>query len=360
MAHIAESVQRQLLQYSVLKSMPAFSMPIIALACAIAQLGVSTQALAGQSAAGQTSSQDDPRAWVARMNEALATRNYDGVFVHELAGNRTTLRIIHRVKDGTMSERLVSTDGSGREFIRNGRQWVAYFPDRKLVVVEQRRRGGFISGLRGLGTEAEQHYDIRGVERGRLQGRATRLITVIPKDQFRYGYRFWIDEKTSMPVKTQLATADGRVIEEISFVSLNLPNQIDDDLLKPDTDASNFKWLRRDEHREAEVKPAQWLAEDSRLPPGFRLGAPRGKNEKRIESARMLVTDGLAWVSVFIESANESPQLSRTGVPRKAEGPVQLGASAAYTARHDAIRVTAVGEVPPATVKAIAESIRPR
>ena len=83
---------------------------------------------------------DDPRHWIARMNEALATRNYDGVFVHRVASTRETLRIIHRVKDGRMSERLVSTDGSGREFVRNGAEWVAYFPDRKVAIAEQRNR----------------------------------------------------------------------------------------------------------------------------------------------------------------------------------------------------------------------------
>ncbi len=32
------------------------------------------------------------------MNEALTTRNYEGVFSHWQAGSVETLRIIHRVK----------------------------------------------------------------------------------------------------------------------------------------------------------------------------------------------------------------------------------------------------------------------
>ena len=181
------------------------------------------------------------------MNEALGSRNYDGVFVHQLGGKRETLRIIHRVRNGEMTERVVSTDGSGREFVRRGSEWTAYFPDRKMVVVEQRGHGGFISGLRILaGTSAESNYDIRDVEQVRMQGRPTRVITVTPKDAFRYGYRLWIDEKTAMPVKTQLSSANSEVIEEIAFVSLTLPPVIDDELLKPDVDASGFRWLRRD------------------------------------------------------------------------------------------------------------------
>jgi negative regulator of sigma E activity len=73
----------------------------------------------------------------------------------------------------------------------------------------------------------------------------------------------------------------------------------------------------------------------------------------------MVFTDGLATVSVFIESASLPPQTSRTGEPRQSSGAAQLGAAAAFTAITDGYRVTAVGEVPPQTVRAIAESLRP-
>jgi sigma-E factor negative regulatory protein RseB len=61
-----------------------------------------------------------PHVWLERMNQALSSRNYDGVFSHWQGGRVETLRIIHRVKDGEVTERLVSLDGSGREFIRTG------------------------------------------------------------------------------------------------------------------------------------------------------------------------------------------------------------------------------------------------
>jgi hypothetical protein len=76
-------------------------------------------------------------------------------------------------------------------------------------------------------------------------------------------------------------------------------------------------------------------------------------------SSHLVFTDGLASVSVFIESAGLPPPLSRTGEPRQASGPAQLGAAAAFTTILEGFRVTAVGEVPPQTVKVIAESLRP-
>ena len=59
-------------------------------------------------------SADYPRDWLQKMNHALATRNYDGTFFHLSEGRVETMRIVHRVRAGRVSERLQSLDGSGR------------------------------------------------------------------------------------------------------------------------------------------------------------------------------------------------------------------------------------------------------
>ncbi|MEP7245149.1 MAG: sigma-E factor regulatory protein RseB domain-containing protein, partial [Gammaproteobacteria bacterium] len=50
---------------------------------------------------------DEPRQWLEKMNQALISRDYDGVFSHWQDGKVEMLRIIHRVKDG---ERLRGID----------------------------------------------------------------------------------------------------------------------------------------------------------------------------------------------------------------------------------------------------------
>ena len=262
---------------------------------------------------GLAGSTDDPRAWVARMNEALATRNYDGVFVLQLGSRRETLRIIHRVQDGQMTERLVSTDGSGREFVRKGSEWVAYFPDSKIVVVERRGPGGFISGLHGLGTDAEKLYDISGAERVRMQGRPTRVISVKPRDDLRYGYKLWIDEDTGMPVKTRLSTSANRVIEEITFVSLTMPARIDDELLKTDVDPTGFRWLRRDTHDKSRTPTLRFAPRAELLPPGFRLSGLTGSHDKAKNTprARFIITENRSLNSAAGRSRLASDSVER-------------------------------------------------
>src|ERR1700731_4769646 len=95
-------------------------------------------AVAGAALAEDSSVGRAPAQWLERMNEALTTRNYDGTFSHWHGGHVEMLRIIHRVQDGTVSERLVSLDGSGREFIRTGANLACYLPDKHTVLVESR------------------------------------------------------------------------------------------------------------------------------------------------------------------------------------------------------------------------------
>lgn len=302
---------------------------------------------------------DDPRVWVDRMNQALATRNYDGVLVHQLGDRQDTLRIIHRIQDGHLTERLLSADGSGREFVRSDNELVSYFPDRRIVVVERRSRSlGFIGGLPGVDANSYSQYDLGDAEPALVQGRPARLISIRPRDGYRYGYRLWIDEKTSMPVQTQLFAGDGSIIEQNTFASLTLPAHIDEQLLRSQLPTDGYRWLRRQPPQFKPGEKVSWAAQA--LPPGFRRTGVGGTDGGNKPVSHLLFSDGLVTVSVFIESADTPPALTRNGTPRKADGPAQLGAAAAFTAHIDGYRVTAVGEVPPQTVRLIAESLRPQ
>jgi negative regulator of sigma E activity len=68
-------------------------------------------------------------------------------------------------------------------------------------------------------------------------------------------------------------------------------------------------------------------------------------------------------VSVFVEIASPQPE-PRAGLgdhpPQvRADGVMQMGAAAIYVSRVNGYRVTVVGEVPPMTVKSIAEAVQP-
>jgi sigma-E factor negative regulatory protein RseB len=293
----------------------------------------------------------EPGEWLERMNKALTTRNYIGVFTHNQGGRVETLRIIHRVRGRDVSERLLSLDGPGREFIRQGDEVTCYFPDKKTVLVERRAPDGPLLGaLPALGESDAHVYEIRGGERERLLGRTTRVVALKPRDEYRYGYRLWIDEQTSMPLKTQLCGASGEVLEQIVFSNIDLPERIPDSMFKPQVDASTYRWLRADRQLALNSTPALWEA--MKLPAGFRMQtrsvqALPGSSEP---ATHLVFTDGVASVSVFVEARKPDSKPS--------EGPARVGSSSAFTTVVDGHQITAVGEVPPNTVQFIATQVK--
>ena len=301
---------------------------------------------------------EEPTQWLQRMNQALTTRNYDGTFSHWHGGKVEMLRIIHRVQDGAVAERLVSLDGSGREFIRSGPDLVCYLPDKKTVLVERRPADeSLLGGFPAVNPQTASFYDIREVARTRLNRRDTHVITVTPRDEFRYGYRLWIDESTGMPLKTQLCDGRGRVIEQIVFASLTLAARIPDSAFKPEVSTQGFQWLRN-ESAPAKEPPenASLVWNALKLPPGFKMAARSAQvlPGSTDPVSHLVFSDGMASVSVFVEveTKTREPADDQTVTEESA----RLGSSSVYSTSMGGRKVTAVGEVPPETVRSIASS----
>jgi sigma-E factor negative regulatory protein RseB len=301
---------------------------------------------------------DDAAGWLERMNRALTTRNYDGTFSHWHGGTVEMLRIIHRVQDGRVAERLVSLDGSGREFIRTGSSLTCYLPDKRLVVVEQRASSERLVGFPEVDNQTASFYDIRDTARTRLNRRNTHVITVSPRDEFRYGYRLWIDDGTAMPLKTQLCDAHGHVIEQIVFANLKLPARIPDSAFRPDLSTDGFQWLRSDAALPPAPASGSVMWNVLKLPPGFRMMTRQAQMLPGAAGPvdHLVFSDGLASVSVFVESQ------SHTGAGSADQPPVvqsaRVGSSSAFSTVIDGHKVTAVGEVPPVTVRFIASQVK--
>jgi len=315
------------------------------------RIGWLALALVVASAAGA----EEPSRWLQRMNQALTTRNYEGTFSHWHGGRVEMLRIIHRVQDGAVAERLVSLDGSGREFIRKGAELVCYLPDKRTVLVERRpAQESLLSGIPAVNTQTARFYDIQEVAQTRVNRRDTHVITVSPKDEFRYGYRLWIDAATAMPLKSQLCDARGHVIEQIVFADLSLPAHIPDSSFKPEVPTAGFHWLRNDSPPVKESPENATMAWNAMmLPPGFRMAARSAQIMPGSEGpvSHLVFTDGLASVSVFVESRS-APADQQTVM----EESLHVGSSSVFSTIMGSRQVTAVGEVPPATVRSIASS----
>lgn len=303
-------------------------------------------------AAGTATAAEDGRAWLQRMGETLATASYSGEFHLEGQGYSERMQIVHRVRDGRVCERLVSLSGNRRELIRDGDEVTAYLPDRRVAIIEHRpNRSVLLGRLPQSGAELERWYEVR--QEGRvpeLNGRPAAIVHVRPRDALRFGHRIWVDEATAMPVRAEILDADGTLIERLRFTRLELRRDIPDAELQPGLDRRDFRWVRQ-----ASRAPAQAPAWTVQRPPaGFRVSASAVQEMIGVPTPvdQLVLSDGLASVSVFIH-ATAPGQAPAVGASR-------AGTASSFSAVVEGHQVTAVGEVPPGTLKAIVSGVVPR
>ena len=300
--------------------------------------------LSGQATAQQA------RDWLERMNRAVEELNYRGTFVHVLDGTPETLHIVHRHADGQSGERILSLDGARREIVRQGARVQGIFPDRRLVLLETRRDvSPLASALPSNATELTPHYEIELGGSERVADRAVRVLEIKPRDEYRYGYVLWLDQETAMPLRSHLVDGHGNVVEEILFTDIEFPADIPAAALEPTIDTTGFTTQRA-----AEAKPLDaqipWRAAE--VPGGFKLSIATASQIAGSETpvGHLVYSDGLATVSVFIEDPATEAVVG--------EGFSTMGSTNVYSLTlSSGQKATAIGEVPPQTVRTIASSL---
>ncbi len=87
-------------------------------------------------------------------------------------------------------------------------------------------------------------------------------------------------------------------------------------------------------------------------PPGFKLTSHNhSTSDAKSMLEHLVFTDGLASISVYVEPSS--------GGSESINGHARMGAINVFGLQYDGFTVTAVGEVPPETVKRMASSVRP-
>jgi sigma-E factor negative regulatory protein RseB len=294
----------------------------------------------------------DASSWIARMNSAVEELSYQGTFVHMQGATAETLLIVHLNDGEKVSERIMSLDGAGREIIRRGDEVRCILPDTETVLLEDRRDvSPLVSALPSFNEELATNYNFNMHRRTmRIAERRTQIVSIMPRDDLRYGYRLWLDSETAMPLKSQLLDEQGNAVEQILFTRIEISDSIPQSALEPTINTEGFT-LFRAPALSPQLDGASRLVA-SGLPKGFSLSAsmrgPMAGSTYPVD--HFVYTDGLATVSVFVEDPKNSAEVA-TGLSR-------LGTANAYSWSVEGRQVTAVGEVPAQTVEAIARSLR--
>ncbi len=291
-----------------------------------------------------------PDDWLVKMAGAVRTTNYEGTVNRLQNGKSETLTVVHVVSDGVIREKVVFQEGDGLEIIRNGNEVHCILPDEGTVRVEEwNDQSTLFSSLPSTDIQFGNEYDVSIDREERVAGRKAIKLAIRPHDEYRYGHRIWLDIETGFPLQTRLVESNGEAIEQVKFAVITLDQEIHASALAPSTSTENFRWFTQPQRKINHVVDSPWNS--SELPPGFRVMSTHEEDlpGRDVPVFHILYSDGLASVSVFIEPANDKKFAQRS----------RVGASNSYSVENGGYQVTAVGEVPAATVEKIATSMQP-
>jgi len=292
-------------------------------------------------------------AWLQKMHQAAHMSNYVGKFVYQQDNQLSLMRIIHAATKDGEHERLISLDDVGREIIRSRGVVTCILPDSKSVVVEKGRPIQQFPPMFPMKVEKlKDYYRFALDNQEKVAGRTAQKIVIAPNDKFRYGHNLWVDKETGLLLKTHLVDGRGNLLEQFMFTEIEFMQSVPDDLLKPRITGDAYTWhkaKKQDKDIDPEADNETWVIDA--LPAGFTNDMERHHNMPNQKVVHhMVVSDGLASVSVFIEK-HQAKMPNLIGASR-------MGAVNAFGKLVNNHHVTAVGEVPRATVRMISESVK--
>ena len=291
---------------------------------------------------------DDGLALLQRIAQGSRQLTYSGTFVYRSGGRVDSSRIAHSMNNGLEVERIEALDGSPREVVRMGGEVKCFFPEEKLVIVENRsiQRGFPVLLTSGLGSLPE-HYSIRSGRLGRIAGVRSRAVLLEPRDDLRYGHEFWMDTASGLLLKASLLGDRGETLESFAFTEVKIGGQLEYGALRPHFDSAG---VRIQQVRATELKPEEMGWNFRTMLPGFRkvVATRRQAAPGSPESLHVVFSDGLASISVFIEPGGLAGEPETVS----AVGPVNV-----YRRQLGEDRLVIMGEVPAIALRKLGDGI---
>ncbi len=289
--------------------------------------------------------------WIQSMSDAMRNLNYRGNFVYMQESQLESMSISHTKDEFGEKERLLSLNGEAREVLRDDKNLTCIWPASRKVIVDFSRKNTYSPLVIPDNIEKiSMHYDLEVIGYERIGGQQTVVVQIKPKDQFRYGLKFWINTENALMMQSYLINDSNAVVEQVMFTNLELLGE-DDQVAVNNTPAidDNYTLIRyhSGDNSGSLIKESSWRL--SNIPAGFRQESILKRHDPASGQFihQMVYTDGLAALSIFIEK--QAPQMKR--------GKTSMGAVNAFIRIMDNYSITAIGEVPAVTVKSMAESI---
>jgi sigma-E factor negative regulatory protein RseB len=271
--------------------------------------------------------------WLSRAAAAAKQQNYSGVYVYHHGEHVEVLRVLHRTHATGELERVEVMDGTPRQFLRINNDVYCHLPDGKNVRLERNAPRRFFPAL--LPAQPARLLDYYEAKLGgseRVAGRSCQVVTLEPRDGYRYAHNLWLDKQTGLLLKSHIVNDNGSVVSMFVFSEVQIGKAPDVQLFRNDLVGKQIQ--------KASLDPPAELAWGVTPPPGYEQvqEAVRTLPGKQAPVIHLVFSDGLSVLSMFVEPVD--PQQQRL------QGLSAEGAIGVYAREVDGYTVTTLGEVP--------------
>jgi len=307
----------------------------------------------------------DARGWLERIQSAAAQRNYQGTMVVVSGGAVSSSRVAHYRVGQQAYERVDTLDGRMQRYYRHNDSVQTVWPQERMVVVEG--RGPWAQARAQVGAaepSALRQYDLRLEGRDRVAGRDAQVLLLRPRDDLRHAKRLWADASSGLLLRAEVVGPGRAVLESTAFSEVEIGvKPPPEGSLRPPRVSEGWR-VSRPRQEDTRLDAEGWVL--ARAVPGFDLlGCVRRPAEPRAGAdasdgapdgggavVQAVYSDGVAHVSLFLEpyaaARHKSPLQG------------QLGATATLMQRRGEHWITAVGDVPMATLRLFVDALERR
>jgi len=329
---------------------PVPALARLVLGSAVVTLLAASPPASAQAQTGTQAAASDARLLFQRISSAARASNYQGTMVFRAGDLISSSRVGHYVVGEQSYESLEALDGKLQRSFRHNDTVHTLWPQSRVAVIERREPlTARATTPQAVDPLALTQYELRREGLARVAGREAEVLWMEPRDELRYAQRLWTDRATALMLRADVMgplTGGTRVmLESTAFSSVEIgvkaqPNEV----LLPLERLDGYRVLRPQQRRTS-LEAEGWTL--ARPVPGFQLAGALQRGMNSTGSAEPVLqavfTDGLIHVSLFIEPVRPAQVRS--------ESQSLQGARASLTQRKGEHWLTAVGEVPLATLK---------
>ena len=290
---------------------------------------------------------EDPWLILEKSANASQQLNYEGVFHSQSSTESNSTHVIHANIDNKEYCLLKMLDGAPNEVFCSGDMVYVTSQD-GLLIKKRKNQFLFPSVLPSDIKHLKKNYQLSFGEKKRVADRMAQHIELKAKDNLRFNYHIWIDDKNLLPLKLVVTDNKNQTIEQSTFTTIAFSKVLKKDIFEKNINLSKI-YVAKNKFVENYVSNKFWNLKD--LPSGFKEVdlISRRVNGLNLLDYQIIFSDGLAYVSLFIRP------ITRGTEPK--EGTVAIGPTNISARYQDGYQIMSVGMVPPETVNTFSGAI---